>query len=184
MHLTRSLVSPATLAVMLLAAILVAPGIYAQEKTLAETPRQLSLENKPWQGDFDAMLERRLIRVLIPYSRTLYFNDKGREHGVTAENVRDFEHSLNKKSVKALGKRPLTMYIIPTTRDKLIPELNDGLGDIAAGNLTVTEARLGQVDFAAPKDRKPVREFIVTGPTSPTEPAGGVRDDITGLGDP
>ena len=44
------------LAAMLLAATLVAPGTYAQEKKLAATPRQLSLENKPWQGDFDAML--------------------------------------------------------------------------------------------------------------------------------
>jgi membrane-bound lytic murein transglycosylase MltF len=177
MHVTWSLTSLATLAVMLLAATLVASGAYAQEKKLAETPRQLSLERKPWKGDFDAMLERRLIRVLIPYSRTLYFNDKGRERGITAENVRDFEHYLNKKYAKLLGKRPLTVYIIPTTRDKLIPELNDGLGDIAAGNLTVTEARLTQVDFAAPKDRKPVREFIVTGPRSPEVKT---LDDLSG----
>jgi hypothetical protein len=31
-------------------------------------PRQLNLENKPWKGDFDQMLERRMIRVLMPYS--------------------------------------------------------------------------------------------------------------------
>ena len=35
-------------------------------------------------GDFDSMIERRLIRVLVPYSRTLYYNDKGRERGITA----------------------------------------------------------------------------------------------------
>jgi len=113
------------------------------------------------------MLERRIIRVLVPYSRTLYFNDKGHERGITAENVRDFERYLNKKHAKELGKRPLTVYIIPATRDKLLPSLNDGLGDIAAGNLTVTEERLKAVDFAAPDDRKPVRELIVTGPKSP-----------------
>src|SRR5262245_15323331 len=76
MNGTWSLASPATLAALLLAATLVAPGTYAQEQRLVETPRQLSLERKPWQGDFDAMLERRLICVLIPYSRTLYFNDR------------------------------------------------------------------------------------------------------------
>ena len=37
------------------------------------------------------MLERRMIRALVPYSRTLYFNDKGRERGITADNVRNFE---------------------------------------------------------------------------------------------
>src|SRR5215510_13177931 len=176
MNVTWSLASPATL-VALLVATLVAPGTYAQEKRLVETPRQLSIERMPWQGDFDAMLERRLIRVLIPYSRTLYFSDKGHERGITAENVRDFERYLNKKYAKQLGKRPLTIYIIPTTRDKLIPELNDGLGDIAAGNLTVTEARLTQVDFAAPKNRKPVQEFIVTGPNSPEVKT---LDDLSG----
>src|SRR5262247_2144477 len=78
---------------------------------------------------------------------------------------------------KHLGKRPLTIYVVPTTRDKLIPELNDGQGDIAAGNLTVTEARLTQVDFAAPKNRKPVQEFIVTGPNSPEVKT---LDDLSG----
>ena len=32
---------------------------------------------------------RRQIRVLVPYSRTLYYNDRGRERGVTADHVRD-----------------------------------------------------------------------------------------------
>ena len=47
--------------------------------------RRLPLSSKPWTGDFDGMLERRVIRVLVPYSRTLYYSDKGRERGVTAE---------------------------------------------------------------------------------------------------
>jgi hypothetical protein len=37
------------------------------------------------------MLERRSIRFLVPFSHTLYFNYKGREHGLTAEFARDFE---------------------------------------------------------------------------------------------
>jgi len=32
---------------------------------------------KPWTGDFDRMVERRVIRVLARYSRTLYCNEKG-----------------------------------------------------------------------------------------------------------
>ena len=155
------------IALPLLFAAALLPLAGAAAPAAAGTPRQLSLDNKPWKGDFDQMLERRIIRVLVPYSRTLYFNDKGHERGITAENVRDFERYLNKKHAKELGKRPLTVYIIPATRDKLLPSLNDGLGDIAAGNLTVTEERLKAVDFAAPDDRKPVRELIVTGPKSP-----------------
>lgn len=65
------------------------------------------------------MLKRRQIRVLVPYSRTLYFNDKGKERGVTAADVRDFETYLNTKYRKQLGNRPITVYLIPTTRDQL-----------------------------------------------------------------
>src|SRR5204863_1423569 len=53
-------------------------------------PRALPTTAKVWKGDFDAMLERRFMRVLVPYSRTLYYNDKGRERGLTADEVRDF----------------------------------------------------------------------------------------------
>lgn len=140
-------------------------------------PRGLSLANKPRTGDFDVMVNSRVIRVLVPYSRTLYFSDKGHERGLTAELVRAFERYLNKTYADRLGKRPLTVIIIPTTRDRLLPDLAAGLGDIAAGNLTETEARLKLVDFLAPRDRKPVRELIVTGPKSPALKS---LDDLAG----
>ena len=38
----------------------------------------------------------------------------------TAELVRDFERWVNKKYAKQLGKRPLTVYIVAATRDKLL----------------------------------------------------------------
>ena len=83
-------------------------------------------------------------------------HDNGRERGITAENVRDCERYLNQKYAKQLGKRPLTVFLLATTRDKLFPQLNAGLGDIAAGDLTETEAWLKLVDFVAPKDATPV----------------------------
>jgi membrane-bound lytic murein transglycosylase MltF len=144
-----------------------AAPVRAQEQPAAPSPRQLSLENERWRGDFDAMLERRIIRVLVPYSRTLYFVDKGRERGLTADLARDFEEYLNTKYAKQLGKRPVTVLLIPTTRDQLLSGVVDGLGDIAAGNLTVTEERKKIVDFVAPANHAPMREVLVTGPNSP-----------------
>jgi membrane-bound lytic murein transglycosylase MltF len=91
--------------------------------------------------------------------------------------VRDFEQWINKKYVKTLGKRPLTVFIIPTTRDKLLPEVVKGIGDIAAGNLTVTEDRLKIVDFASAADWLAMKELVVTGPKSP---AIGITDDLSG----
>ena len=133
----------------------------------ADKPRQIAFDVKPWKGDFERMLERRQVRVLIPYSRTLYYIDKGHERGVTADLVRDFERHLNKKHAKRLGKRPLTVVIISTTRDKLLPRVADGLGDIAAGNITVTDERRKVVDFALYQQGPTVRELLVTGPASP-----------------
>jgi membrane-bound lytic murein transglycosylase MltF len=135
------------------------------------------ISREPWKGDFDLMLERRMIRVLVPYSRSLYFNDKGQERGIAAENIRDFERWINKKYAKKLDRRPVTVYIIPTTRDNLLPEVVQGLGDIAVGNLTVTEERLETVDFASPEHGLIVRELVVTGPKSP---AIQTAEDLSG----
>jgi len=113
-------------------------------------------------GDFDMMFERRIIRVLVPYSRTLFFLDKGMERGITADAVREFEIYLNKKYKKKLKKRPISVLIIATPRDQLFSDVVQGLGDIAAGNLTVTEKRLEQVDFMAPPDLKSISEIVLT----------------------
>jgi len=152
----------------LAAAVLCTAPAMAQDKAAVPAkPRQLALANQPWTGDFDGMLERRIVRVLVPYSRTLYFVDKGHERGLTAELVREFERYANRRYAKQLGKRPLTVVIIPTPRDKLLSGVAQGLGDIAAGNLTATAERRKIVDFVAAEDRKPVRELVVTGPASP-----------------
>ncbi len=135
--------------------------------TDGQQPRTLALASKEWTGDFDKMLEHRRIRVLVPHSRSLYFNDRGRERGMIGESMRDFEHYLNKKYYKKLGRRPLTVFIIPTTRDALLTSIAKGQGDIAAGDITVTEERLKTVDFAAPVGGPQVTELLITGPRSP-----------------
>ena len=128
--------------------------------------RALETELKSWTGDFDGMVERRVIRVAVPYSRSLFYHDRGRERGLTADLVRKFEDLLNKKHKKDLDKRPITVVLIPTTRDQLIPSLLDGRADIAAGNITITDSRKEQVDFSEPVS-KPFSEIIVTGPGAP-----------------
>jgi len=130
-----------------------------------------------FKEDFDGLLKRRGIRVAAPYSRSLYFNDKGRERGISADFVRDFERWINRKYAKQLAKRPITVVIRPTTRDKLLTQVADGLADIAVGNLTVTEERLKIVDFVSPEGLKPVNELVITGPKSPQIAAA---DDLSG----
>ncbi len=163
--------APAARAAAAAGAAAAAPAVASAASAASATgvtkaPRQLGVAAKPWTGDFDAMLARRMIRVAVPTSRSLYFVDKGRERGLAAELVRDFERWVNKEHAKQLGKRPLTVYIVPTTRDELLPDLLAGLADIAVGNLTVTAERHQLVDFVAPDAAWANVEILVTGPSS------------------
>lgn len=122
------------------------------------------VENKPWRGDFDGMVKRRLIRMLVVPNRTDYYLDHGQPKGVTAEYARELERRLNLQL--KTGARPVQIYFVPVTRDQIIPALRAGLGDIAAANLTITPERLREVAFSAPF-LSDVREIVVTGPATP-----------------
>jgi membrane-bound lytic murein transglycosylase MltF len=129
--------------------------------------RDLDVSTRPWKGDFDAMLERRVIRIYAPYSRSLYFIDKGRERGIAADLIREFERWVNKKYAKQLGNRPLTILIVVTTRDKMVADLIDGHADVAVGNIKVLDELLKVVDMVAPDETVTSTELLVTGPASP-----------------
>ena len=62
--------------------------------------------------DFDGLLERRVIRVAVPYSRSLYFNDKGRERG-TERRLRARFRASRQPEVRGSGSAsgPITVII-------------------------------------------------------------------------
>ena len=51
--------------------------------------------DKPFTGDFDALVARRAIRVAVTFNRTHYFIDQGQERGLTYEALKLFENDLN-----------------------------------------------------------------------------------------
>jgi membrane-bound lytic murein transglycosylase MltF len=128
--------------------------------------RQLEVATNVWKGDFDGMLERRIIRFYVPYSRSLYFVNKGRERGIAAYLIREFERWINAKYAKQLGARPLTAYVVVATRDKLRSDLLEGHADVAVGNIKVLDELLKDVDFVAPDDTAVSSEILATGPGS------------------
>jgi ABC-type amino acid transport substrate-binding protein len=68
--------------------------------------------------------------------------------------------------------------IAPATRDKLLPDLADGLCDVAIGNLTVTEEILKTVDFVpGDEGRKMISESRRHRPRSPEVKS---LDDLSG----
>ena len=142
---------------------------------LAEEPHAVRLptSDAPWTGDFDGMLERQRVRVLVVESRTNYFLDGAIQRGLTYDTVRAFESEINEGR-----KGPIRVEIVfrPTHPDDLIPALLEGRGDIAAANLTITPERSAQVDFS-PGWLNGVRELVVTGPASPKL---ATLDDLAG----
>lgn len=115
--------------------------------------------NEPWMGDYDGMLERRIIRVLVAYNKMYYFLDGGTQRGLTAELMREFEDYVNQR--EKAGHLEHHVVMIPVERDKLLPLLEQGYGDLAVANLTITPERLRKVDFSEPW-LEDVREVLVT----------------------
>jgi ABC-type amino acid transport substrate-binding protein len=139
--------------------------------------RALEVRTRAQKVDFDQMLERRAIKFYLPYSRSLYFIDKGRERGISAGVIREFERWVNKKYAKQLGKRPMTVFAVVATRDKLLADLQGGYADVAVGNVKVLDELLKEVDFAGLDQAITTTEILVTGPASP---AIASIDDLSG----
>jgi membrane-bound lytic murein transglycosylase MltF len=110
----------------------------------------------------------------VPYSKTFYFVDRGTQRGLAYDSLRLFEEDLNKK----LKTKNIRVHVVfqPVSRDKIIPYLQEGKGDIAVANLTITPQRLQKVDFSNPTNQN-VSEIVVTGGAS--QPLAG-KDDLSG----
>jgi ABC-type amino acid transport substrate-binding protein len=127
---------------------------------LNDSPLQdTSLLDEPFKGDLSALIERRLIRVLVTYDRTNFFLVDGAPRGFEYELVQQYRRYL--KTRVRRRSWPVTFVFIPVSFDQLLPALEAGWGDIAAAGLTITPERQKRVDFTRPYIRD-VKELVVT----------------------
>jgi membrane-bound lytic murein transglycosylase MltF len=129
---------------------------------------------KRFSGDFDEMLEHRLVRVGVSFNRSYYFVDRGVQRGVAYEYGRLMEDRINEKLES--GNIKVHVFFVPMAREKLLPALVDGMVDMVFGQMTITPERESLVDFSDPT-RTNVNEILVTGPGTP--PLASV-DDLSG----
>ncbi|MGE3872930.1 MAG: transporter substrate-binding domain-containing protein [Parvibaculaceae bacterium] len=160
MSITSSKALKAALGFCLLLAAGANDGAPAQDAAPKPDLRML----EPWTGDLDGMTKRRIVRFLVPYSKTVYFIDKGEQLGTAVERGRAFEEQLNQGKLAA--DEQVVVAYVPLPRDQLIPALNQGLGDIVAASLTVTPERMKEIDFGVPLIGD-IKEVLVTGPSAP-----------------
>ena len=147
---------------------------YAQNRTPALDPQlsswpaavleDYSVALEPWKGDYDDMVQRRLVRIAVPYSMTHYFLDGAVERGISAAMGRQLEREINQR--EGLQTRLVRVVFIPVPRNRLINYVTTGLADIAMGNISITESNSRVVDFSIPFIRNS-KELVVTGPGAP-----------------
>ena len=127
-------------------------------------PTTLQVGTRPWTGDFDGMVKRRIVRVLVPYSKTFYYVEKGRARGVSAEIIDVLEAEINKDLKSKTLK--VKLVALPVARDELLPKLVEGYGDVVIADTSVTPERQKRVDFTRPMFPR-IDEVVVTGPGGP-----------------
>jgi membrane-bound lytic murein transglycosylase MltF len=154
----------------------------ATPQAIAAVPPALVAEMmEPFRGDFDAMVEDRVIRVLVTYNKTNFFLDGGTQRGISADALREFEKALNKEL--RLGRRSMHVAAIPVLRDQLIPFLEEGRGDMAVASLTITPERSERVDFSVPAVRKPALTTLddLSGRRVFVRPSSSFWESLNGL---
>jgi membrane-bound lytic murein transglycosylase MltF len=114
-----------------------------------------------WTGDYPALKDRRVVRMLVVYSKTFYFIDKAQQRGITYDMGMELEKFLNAGNKDKT--RPIRVVFIPVSRDQLVSGVAAGAGDIATGGLTITPGREKQLDFTVPAADN-INEILVTAP--------------------
>lgn len=137
----------------------------------------LSSAHAPATGDLAAMRQRGVIRVLVDWNRTSFFIENGQPRGLAYELMNAFGEWLNAREGRDDHRAPkLRILFVPMEFPDILPALVAGRGDLAAANLTVTEARARQVAFTRPYVTD-VSEIIVSHKGAP--PLASL-DDLAG----
>ena len=151
-----------------------APAIPAPTKPAAQPTRDgpayaHHVENadlrvfRNWEGDLPQMIDRRVIRALVPWSDTYYYLDGFNQRGVSYEILKLFENWLNEEV--GSGTVEMHVVILPVRRDLLLEYVRDGRGDIALGGISITDQRRQWVDFSDPISRD-IHEWLVESPSA------------------
>jgi membrane-bound lytic murein transglycosylase MltF len=128
-------------------------------------PAVLEAVLKPFTGDLDSLVKRRIVRVGVTFNRTFYFVDRGVQRGIAYEYGQLMEERLNKHFRTRTGNR-IHLIFLPLPREQLLPALIEGKVDLVAAQVPVTTEFQKVVAFSNPT-RMNVNQILVTGPGGP-----------------
>jgi membrane-bound lytic murein transglycosylase MltF len=131
------------------------------ENTFKNPALQQQLVHEKWHGDLDGIAKRRILRVLATPDKLGFYFDGTIIHGALYEFCREFERFLNQKL--KTGNLAIHLFFVPIGRDKLLPRLSDGYGDLVATLIVTADPTQFAVDFTDPV-YDDARAVIVSGP--------------------
>jgi membrane-bound lytic murein transglycosylase MltF len=133
------------------------------ENTFEHPALQEQLVHEKWYGDLDGIVKRRMLRVLVAPNKLGFYFDGTEIHGALHEFCQEFERFLNHKL--HTGNLAIHLYFIPVARDKLLPRLAEGQGDLVATMIVTADRPQYAVDFTDPLYDN-AKAVIVSGPGS------------------
>ena len=122
---------------------------------------QEQLIHERWHGDLAGIVDRRILRVLVAPNKLGFYFDGSQIHGALYEFCREFERFLNHKL--HTGSLAIHLVFIPVGRDRLLPKLAEGYGDLVATMMVTSSQNPYAVDFTDPL-YDDARAVIVSGP--------------------
>jgi membrane-bound lytic murein transglycosylase MltF len=122
---------------------------------------RLPLPLKRHTGDLGDMVKRRALRALVVINPIDFFYDGGLPRGVMYETLEEFQRFVNKKL--KTGAIHVAVRFVPVRLDQLQPALTEGMGDLIAYEVAITDQRSRRVAFSTPI-RENVQQIIVTAP--------------------
>lgn len=135
------------------------PALPSAAETDADEQVLIDRAKEPFKGDLPEIRKRRFLRVLVSYSKTNFFSDKGVLRGYEYEQLNQYKEFLN-QGVKTRAEQTQLLFI-PLPFDRLLEALRQGRGDIAAAGFTITEDRQKIVNFTDPY-LPSISEVVVT----------------------
>ena len=109
---------------------------------------QEQLIHEKWHGDLDGIVNRRILRVLVAPNKLGFYFDGSKIHGALYEFCEEFERFLNHKL--NTGNLAIHFAFIPVGRDRLLPRLADGYGDLVATMMVTSNQHHYALDFTDP----------------------------------
>jgi membrane-bound lytic murein transglycosylase MltF len=149
-------------------------SIAEEEPQPPPLPTALDTVIEPHTEDLDEIVARRQIRALVAIDRTHFFFDGGKQKGITADALAEFDKWINKE-LKTRKNLKIQVVVAPVRRDQLLPALLSGRGDVIAAYVTDTPERRKLVAFADAGFQ--VTEVFVSNAATP---APTTIDDLSG----